>query len=141
MQPEARPLQPPTADFSSSAQAHQIERQPHDVAGREAAQGRRLGVFPDDAHAAAELDAHPVDAGIDDDRSEAGEVLADQQCPPRATSRSGQALRAEDLGLEGKRSCARLGRAGEAARSTSFSRAPTRSTKTGSSCGNSSGRR
>ena len=55
----------------------------------------------DDARAAAELHAHPVDAGVGGNRDETGNVLADQQ---RAVHDQpvGQAVRAEDLGLQGK---------------------------------------
>ena len=55
----------------------------------------------DDPGTAAELHLHPVDAGIDGDRREVGDVLADQQ---RAVHDQpvGQALRTEDLGFEGK---------------------------------------
>ena len=100
------------AGLQQFGQAHRIERQPHHVAGREATQGRRLAMT-DDARAAAELHPHPVDAGIDGDRDEMGDVLADQQ---RAVDDQplGQALRAEDLGLEGK--AADAGQAGPTCR-------------------------
>ena len=72
-------------------QAHRIEREPHDVAGREAAQGRRLAMA-DDARAAAELYAHPVDAGVGGESGRDGQRPGGPAaCRPRPAGRSGGA--------------------------------------------------